>query len=467
MSVALPKPIKKQREVLYMPTVGHSVVLGTAGSGKTTLALYRAAYLSNPSLPHSGKTLLLTFNKTLVTYLNYLKPSILNNVNIETYHTFARGYLDSRGKMNYNCICSDPDKRKNIITKAVSLVSSHYASSRFFDRPIEFFMDEIQWIFSQGITTVEEYVVVERIGRIGTNLSRKLRPIMFQILKTYVSLRNQHGFLYDWDDIAQYVRAEFLNDNTTRIYRHIIIDEGQDFSPEMIRSLAAAIPSDGSLTFFGDVAQQIYGQRMSWRSSGLYIPQQWFFKENYRNTKQISQLGLAISQMPYFNGIPDLVVPTSWRADGPLPTLVKCINKHQQIELSLQAAKNFSKTKSVAVLFKNRDQELQFSSLLGIHATRLHRDLNSWHDGSGVFFGTYHSAKGLEFDSVILPFLDSDNLPDKDHIASDGEEDALTHAGRLLYVAVTRAKTDLILLYSDSPTVLLPIDSTLYQVVNQ
>jgi len=44
MPKSLPKPLKKQREVLYMPVTGHSAVLGTAGSGKTTLALYRAAY---------------------------------------------------------------------------------------------------------------------------------------------------------------------------------------------------------------------------------------------------------------------------------------------------------------------------------------------------------------------------------------------------------------------------------------
>ncbi|CCO22313.1 protein of unknown function [Maridesulfovibrio hydrothermalis AM13 = DSM 14728] len=38
-----------------MPATGHSAVLGTAGNGKTTLALYRAAYLSKPSMPYAGK----------------------------------------------------------------------------------------------------------------------------------------------------------------------------------------------------------------------------------------------------------------------------------------------------------------------------------------------------------------------------------------------------------------------------
>ncbi len=466
MTGNLPKPIKKQREVLYMPASGHTAVLGTAGSGKTTLALYRAAYLSEPSMPHAGKTLLLTFNRALVTYLNYLKPVELGNVQIENYHTFARGYLNVRGKMSYNCICSDSDEQKNYIAQAVKNIKDGYEPSKFFKRPIEFFIDEIRWIFSHGITSAEEYVKVERVGRIGTSLSRRLRPIMYEILEKYVEIRTQNGKRYDWEDIALHVRKEFEDDSSIRMYKHIIVDEGQDFSPEMIRSLAVAIPTDGSLSFFGDVAQQIYGQRMSWRSAGLKIPQQWNFKENYRNTKQISQLGLAISRMPFFNDIPDLVEPTSPRADGPLPTLARCINDEQIIEIVLQAARNASKTQSVAILVKNRALENIFRTELRGTATRLHRDMKVWKDGPGIFHGTYHSAKGLEFDMVILPFLDDENLPDKTHIESYGEEDALTHDGRLLYVAVTRAKTTLLLLYSDSLTPLLPKDGGLYQEVH-
>ena len=306
---------------------------------------------------------------------------------------------------------------------------------------------------------------VERVGRIGTNLSRKLRSLMYEVRNKYIEIRTAAGKWYDWDDIAIAVRKEFEEDSSDRFYKHIIVDEGQDFSPEMLRSLTAAIPEDGSLSFFGDVAQQIYGQRMSWRSAGLNIPQQWLFKENYRNTKQIAQLGLAISRMPFFQDIPDLVEPTSPRADGVLPTLVNCTDKDQQVEIALQAARSVAQTLRVAILVKDRAQEQVFSTALGDEASRLHRDLKVWNDGPGIYHGTYHAAKGLEFDVVILPFLDADNLPDPDYITSHGEEDGLTHDGRLLYVAVTRAKTSLILLYTKELTSLLPVDESLYQRV--
>lgn len=461
MKKSLPKPIKKQREVLYLPSTGHSAVLGTAGSGKTTLALYRAAYLSAEGMPHYGRTLLLTFNQTLVTYLNHLKPTELRNVVIETYHKFARGYLNSRGKMGYNSIC-DPDLRRSLIRTAITKVTERYEKSKFFDRPLAFFMDEIEWILSHGIETEEQYKAVERVGRVGTNLARKLRGVMFEILNEYLEIRSQSGKTYDWDDIAYYVHQVNLQDDRPRRYRHIIIDEGQDFSPEMIRSLACAIPEDGSLTFFGDVAQQIYGQRTSWRFAGLDVPQVWEFKENYRNTKQIAQLGLAISEMSYFEGIADIVEPTYPRADDPLPTLVECENRDEQIKVAIRVANDSGGTKSVAVLFKNREQERLISAKLPNNATRLHRNMESWIDGPGIYYGTYHSAKGLEFDLVILPFLEEENLPDPDHIVSHGEDDALTHDARLIYVAVTRAKTDLLLLYSDTLTPLLPTESSLY-----
>jgi ABC-type uncharacterized transport system YnjBCD ATPase subunit len=44
--MALPTPEGKQKEVLCLPELGHFVVLGTAGSGKTTLAIHRSAYIA-------------------------------------------------------------------------------------------------------------------------------------------------------------------------------------------------------------------------------------------------------------------------------------------------------------------------------------------------------------------------------------------------------------------------------------
>lgn len=67
-------PRGKQCEVLALPAKGHIVVLGTAGSGKTTIALSRAQHLA--SLPGRNKVLLVTFNGALVEYMRGISTQI-------------------------------------------------------------------------------------------------------------------------------------------------------------------------------------------------------------------------------------------------------------------------------------------------------------------------------------------------------------------------------------------------------
>ena len=59
------------------------------------------------------------------------------------------------------------------------------------------------------------------------------------------------------------------------------------------------------------VAQQIYGGRISWRNAGLQIKKNeiWKFDQNYRNSKEIADLAISISQQPCFNQSVDLVTP--------------------------------------------------------------------------------------------------------------------------------------------------------------
>jgi len=459
--MSLPTPIGRQREVLYLPAQGHVVVLGTAGSGKTTLAILRAAYLAAPETDHNGRTLLVTFNRALVTYLKHLQDTELNLVTVENYHKFARGYLADKGRLAPNAIC-DSDMRQALISRSVKKVSELYNPHAFFDRPVDLFSEEIRWIVQHGIDTVEAYKSAERIGR-SDRIERKLRPVVFKIYETYKDLREQAGKKHDWDDLATTVFTEFTADTSNRRYRHIVIDEGQDFSPAMIRSLAKAVPPDGSLTFFGDVAQQIYGHRMSWRAAGLNIPKVWEFKENYRNSRQVARLGLAISRMPYFKGIPDIVEPVTPTAGGPPPTLVECSSLEEEVEFVVSQARQAARTQNVAILLRDRTAEGIFPSLLPQGSTRLDRDMHTWRAGPGIRYGTYHSAKGLEFDMVILPFCNRQHLPAPDRVAAFGEGDATIQDGRLLYVGVTRAKTRLIMTYTGEVTPLLPVQSGLYE----
>ena len=457
----LPKPIGRQKEVLYLPAHGHAVVLGTAGSGKTTLAILRSLYLSDSSTSHGGRTLLVTFNRCLVTYMSHLAAGIRAPVDVRNYHHFARGYLKSRNKLPWKSICS-PDDRFNLIEAAMDSLGAAGIQNAILDRPPEFFDEEFKWIQGHGIGNRQDYVEVKRSGR-SSGLKRAHRPILFDVYERYLRLREQGGKLYDWADLASAVLSELRADRRDRLYRHVVIDEGQDFSPEMLRSLAAAIPANGSLTFFGDIAQQIYGHRTSWRSAGLKPRRVWEFKDNYRNTRQIARVALSLAEMPHFPDDPDLVEPTAPTADGPLPALVRRSSEAQERELVVSEGKDRARTGTVAILLRTRSQELMLKQHLPKGATRLHRDLGVWPNGPGLFYGTYHASKGLEFDTVLLPFLSDRNWPNRRDINVLGQTEAEIRDSRLLYVGITRARTDLVLTYTGQPTALLPPNAKLYQ----
>lgn len=285
---------------------------------------------------------------------------------------------------------------------------------------------------------------------------------MWEIYERYHTLRLAEGRQYDLDDIAAAVSNTFDGDVSPRLYKHVIIDEGQDLSPEMIRSLTKAVPRDGSITFFGDVAQQIYGRGMSWRDAGLVARDVWQFQQNYRNTLSIAQLGLAISKMPYYAGEPDMVVPIFPTADGPKPALVSFDDENTEMQFIAALAKARSSTRSVAILLRTHAHIKKLRDYLPATATALKEESSDWSADTGLYFGTYHSAKGLEFEVVLLPFLAEGELPSKEDIETDGEEESLAQDGRLLYVGVTRAKAEVILTHTGKVTPLLPQENGLY-----
>jgi superfamily I DNA/RNA helicase len=468
MLMALPTPEGKQKEVLTLPEQGHFVVLGTAGSGKTTLAIHRSAYLAK--LTDSDKrVLLVTFNKSLVTYLRAISDGALPNVDVRHYHRFAKGYLSSVGMLGkWGDIVNTAYKKKQIIERAIQIEIEETGGNTTLSRAPEVFYEEICWMQKMGITSLEDYINAERIGRAGTRITRAQRKYFFNVYERYLEIRQEMGYKYDWDDIAQAVKEQMEEDDNERMYQHIIIDEGQDLSPVMLQSLALAVPEYGSLTFFGDVAQQIYGGRISWRNAGLKVKKNeiWRFDQNYRNSKEIADLAIAISKQPCFKQDADLVAPVQPTASGPKPVLVEFQNEQQELDWVIQSAMTLAQNETVAILTRTRDHVNTIINTLrreGVRTQELHGDMTVWDSNPGVSVGTYHSAKGLEFDSVLIPYCNADRIPSPDKIvALEDRDEALSEEIKLIYVAVTRARRRLVLSYTGEPTELIPLDDTLY-----
>ena len=141
------EPKGKQVEVLGKPNNGHFVVLGTAGSGKTTIALLRAINLAN--LPGNDKVLLVTFNGALVEYMKGIE-NISGRLTVENYHKFARGYLASRGKMPTYGGIAENEQRESLIDSAVEYYKEKYPDESTYKRKNSFFYDEIKFIQEFG-----------------------------------------------------------------------------------------------------------------------------------------------------------------------------------------------------------------------------------------------------------------------------------------------------------------------------
>ncbi len=461
--MTLPRPRGRQSAVIFLPARGHQVVLGTAGTGKTTMAMLRAHHLADPATQNHGRVLVVTYNNALVTYLRYLRNVPSSGITIETYGRFARGYLHSLGLMPPRNGIASPGERRAWVSQAVPEIAAHYKPSQFFDRDTGFFLDELGWISGMGISSLSEYIAADRVGR-KTPLADSWRKVIWEIYAEYQRLREEAGRQYDWYDIATAVRINLAADNRPRLYKHIIIDEGQDLSPESVRSLVEACDPAGSVTFFGDYHQMIYGQGVSWRSCGLNIQRIERFADNYRNTAAIARLAIETSRMPAMAGdAADLVEPRQPTAAGPRPTLVECQDEEEEIETVREQARDFAQNGTVAVLARTWADARR--ACRGLPTRKLHPDLPDWDDTPGIYCGAYHSAKGLEFDAVIMPFCSTAHVPHRDVSAAFGPDGAAARETRLLYVGMTRARSELLLTYSGEITPLLPDEPALYAKV--
>jgi superfamily I DNA/RNA helicase len=460
--MSLPTPQGRQHDVVYMTGRGHHVILGTAGTGKTVMAVHRAAHLADPRTQNSGPTLLLTYTNSLVAYLRHFAAG-LPGVTVETYGRFGRGYLAARGRMGNHQIAT-PGQRRYYVEQAVKATATTYRPSPFFDRATDFFLDELEWIDGNGLATLPDYLAVRRVGRMEP-LQPLQRQAVWAIRTSYLAGRTVAGLPYDWAGVPSAVRAALADDAQPRRYKHIVVDEAQDLSPEAIRSLAAAISGDGSLTLFADYAQQIYGQRVSWRSCGLTVAKTEEFLDNYRNSPEIARLAIGMSEMPHFQDSADLVEPRApQRAAGAKPTLVRYSSAEVEAPAVAAIAASFGKVSRVGILTRTRAEARRASrGIPGVRA--LHDGLDQWEITAGVYAGTYHSAKGLEFDVVFLPFCGADRCPDPETVAAFGYDEAAARESRLLYVGVTRARDELIITHTGELTPLLPsAGSGLYQV---
>lgn len=242
---------------------------------------------------------------------------------------------------------------------------------------------------------------------------------------------------------------------------YIIVDEIQDFSEDEIREFLNA--TNKNFFFFGDTAQSIYeglkttvpvDEIRSITPVGMKV-KNWELYRNYRLPLPVARVVQSIGV-----DLPPFIESTYKSKETAIPIFLQFKNKNDQISfIQRQIEKN--NLTDVAILLPDNDcvESIynQLKNLGGNYELKYNdkRDYRNNQDNlsfssSNPKVMTYHSAKGLQFEAVFLPYLENFSGEESDQ--------------KSLYVAMTRTYRYLYVMYSGSlPSPLSEIDQELYK----
>ena len=445
-----------QREWVERDYSGPARVSGSAGTGKTIVALHRAVFLAraNPE----ARVLLTTFSDILANALRTKLRRLISNEprlaeRLEVHSIDAIGRRLFKSHLGQSQIVSQA-KVLELLKAAAREVGGHKFSLPFLLTEWEQVVDASQ------LETWEAYRDVMRLGR-KTRLPEKQRAVLWSIFD-HVRARLAVGNLIT--DAGMFSRLTALvSGSKNPPFDFAVVDEAQDISVAHLRFLAAlGADRPNSLFFAGDLGQRIFQQPFSWKALGVDIRgRARTLHVNYRTSHQIRMqadrlLGPEVSDVDgntedrgntisVFNGpAPTIRVLDSLKAEA--ATVSKWITDLKkegvaphELGVFVRSAAELDRAraavKDAGLAFKILDEKVETTS-------------------GHVSISTMHLAKGLEFRAVVVMACDDEVIPLQGRIetvADDADLEEVYNTERhLLYVACTRAR-DYLLVTSVAP----------------
>jgi mRNA-degrading endonuclease RelE of RelBE toxin-antitoxin system len=439
-----------QRQWVDREYSGPARVSGSAGTGKTVVALHRAVFLAraNPD----ARVLLTTFSDALANSLRgQLRRLISNEPRIgERLEVHA---MDATGRRLYESQFGTPhiasrDVIKELLAEAAAEVEGLTFSPHFLMTEWEQVVDPWQ------LDTWEKYRDVVRLGR-KTRLPEKQRAALWTVFSSVQSQLNDRG-LVTYSEIFSRL-ASWFAEGAHSPFDFVVVDEAQDVSVAQLRFLAGLGADRPNCLFFaGDLGQRIFQQPFSWKALGVDIRgRSRTLRVNYRTSHQIRKqadrlLGPELSDV---DGNTEERGGTVSVFNGPAPTILVLDSAEHEIEtvsgwLSERIHEHLL-PHEVGVIVRSAaqlDRARASVEAAGLALKILDEDVET--SSGRVSVSTMHLAKGLEFRAVVVMACDDEVIPLQERVETVTDdtdlEEVYNTERHLLYVACTRARDHLL-----------------------
>jgi plasmid maintenance system killer protein len=430
---------------------GPARISGSAGTGKTIVALHRAVHLAR--VHDQTRVLLTTFSKPLANSLRVKLASLVASepeiaARITVKAITAVGYDLYSARFGQPQIAA-PALIKTLIAKAAAEVEGHKFSSHFL------FGEWTEVADAWQLKTWQAYRDVSRLGR-KTRIGGKQREILWAIFERVRAALAERKAV-TWAEVFGRLADQLATDKQ-RPYDHAVVDECQDLGVAEARFLGvlASGQPDG-LFFTGDLGQRIFQQPFSWKALGLDVRGRSFtLRINYRTSHQIRLHAdrLLPTTVSDVDGNAEGRRGTVSMFDGPSPLVTVCKDIGKEAEAVgtwiAERLREGCKPHEIGV-FVRSDAELKRAraalKIAGARSIELSDKVEVEDDS--VAISTMHFAKGLEFRSVIVMACDDEVIPLQERIESVADdadlEEVYDTERHLLYVACTRARDHLLI----------------------
>ena len=435
-----------QRDIVEKDYNGAARVAGSAGTGKTIVALHRAVHLArgNPD----ARILLATFSDTLASALQARLHQLLSH-SPRLAERLEVHSIDGIGERLYEAHIARPEiatreSTRQLLAEAAAGNEAHRVSPRFLLGEWEDLVDAWQ------LRTWEDYRDIKRLGR-KTRLSEQQRLAAWKVFENVKRGLDERGLVTRSQLFSQL--AEKLKARRSPPFDFAVVDEAQDMGVAHLRFLAALGGDRPNALFFtGDLGQRIFQTPFSWRSLGVDVRgRSQTLRINYRTSHQLRMQSerLLEPQLSDVDGNVEDRRGTVSVFNGPGPDLRVFAGSGPEIEavgawvaertsggvapheigIFVRSGAELGRAKEAAQKsgspFKVLDDHVETSTEL-------------------LSISTMHLAKGLEFRAVAVIACDDEVLPLQQRIEAitdDADLQEVYNTERhLLYVACTRAR---------------------------